>query len=133
MYDQKHEGKFLNDANKSSDVRNAAILLILAGSLQLYFSYSLFQLPIIFPDPFRMIMGTTMLVLGILSFCASLSVWLEKPWAESSIVVVGVTTCVFLIIIGYYLMIVVFAILYYAALDAIRTSRILERIDRYDD
>ena len=79
-----------------------------------------------------MIFGTLMMVLGFLTFSASLAVWLQKSWAEKTITGIGIASCVSLVVFGYYLMIIVVALIYKAAIDHLRTSRIAELYD-FDD
>jgi hypothetical protein len=111
--------------------------MVLGGAFHIYLGYWSFHInlgywtiPILFP--FHMIAGTLMIVLGTLTFAASLAVWLQKSWASKTITGIGVASCVTLVIFGYYLMIIVVALIYKAAIDHIRTGRVAELSD-WDD
>lgn len=127
----------MNDVERPSGVKNATILMVLGGAFHIYLGYwsyhinlSYWSYPIMFP--FQMIAGTLMIVLGILTFTASLAVWQQKSWASKTIAGIGVASCVTLIIFGYYLMIIVVALIYKAAIDHTRTGRVTELSD-WDD
>ena len=106
--------------------------MVLMGAFHIYLGYHSYQFSIIFPNSFHTLVGTLMVVLGILSFCASLAVWLQNPWAPKIIAGVGGASCVTLVIFGYYLMIIVVALISVAAIDHIRDSRVTELSD-WDD
>ncbi|TFG34537.1 hypothetical protein EU527_03170 [Candidatus Thorarchaeota archaeon] len=101
---------------KQSGTRNATILMILAGALNTILGY----LSIIIPDYFQLLVGTSMIVFGVVSFCTSLVIWFQKPWAMKIITVVGVAVCVNLIVFGYYLMIILFAPIFVVARNQLR-------------
>ncbi|MHA1964719.1 MAG: hypothetical protein ACXACG_06590 [Candidatus Thorarchaeota archaeon] len=112
--------------------------MVLGGAFHIYLGYWSFQIdlgyisyPILFP--FNTIVGTLMIVLGVLTFAASLAVWLQKSWASKTIAGIGVASCVALIIFGYYLMIIVVGLVYWAAIDHIRANRVTELSDWDDD
>ena len=84
------------------------------------------------PNSFHEIVGICMIVFGVLTLCASLAVWLKKAWAAKIIAGVGGASCVTLIIFGYYLVIIVVALISVAAIDYIRASRVSEPSD-WDD
>lgn len=114
----------MNDVDRPSEVRNATILMILAGALHIYLGYFSFQLSIMNSHPFQTTIGTIMIIFGTLTFCASLIVWLQKSWATKVIAGVGIAVCGTLIIFGYYLIaVIVFAPLYWFAIKWIRTSQ----------
>jgi hypothetical protein len=106
--------------------------MVSMGAFYIYIGYQLYQLPIIMPYFSHSIFGILMIVFGILTFCASLAVWLQKAWAAKIIVVVGGASCVTLIVFGYYLMIIVVALISKATIDHIRNSRVIELSD-WDD
>ena len=112
--------------------------MVLGGVFHMYLGYWVFHIdlgylsyPIMFP--FHTIAGTVMIVLGSLTLSASLAVWLQKSWAEKTITGIGVASCVSLVIFGYYLMIIIVALLYKAAIDHIRTSPVTNLSDWDDD
>ncbi len=107
--------------------------MVLLGANDIYLGYWFFQFSIMFPDSFNTIVGTLMIVFGILTFCASLAVWLQKAWAAKIIAGVGGASCVTLVVFGYYLMIIVVAIISKATIDHIRNSRVIELSDWDDD
>ena len=114
----------MDDDYRPSQVQNATILLILAGALHIYLGYVSFQLSIMIPNPFQTTIGTIMIIFGTLTFCASLVVWLQKSWATKIIAGVGIAICGTLVILGYYLFsIIVFAPIYWVAINWIRTSQ----------
>jgi hypothetical protein len=116
----------LNIDSRSSEVRIATVLVFFGGVFQIYFGYQSYLLSIELPNSFLMIVSTFMLVLGALSFCASLTVWLLKPWAEKIVAGVGITICVSYILFGYYLMAIIPAIIYWISISQLRTSRVTE-------
>lgn len=116
----------MNDIEKLSEIRNATILMVLAGTFNIYFGYQSYQLSIIIPDPFPMIVGTTMIGFGVLTFCTSMAVWQQKSWATKIIAGVGFAICVTLVIFGYYLMIFIVAPIYGVAIDQLRNRRVIE-------
>jgi uncharacterized membrane protein len=129
---QQIEGKSLNDASKSSEVKKAVILLSLAGVLQFFLGYQSYQFSIMLPLPVLAIMGTIMLVFGILSFCASLAIWMQKSWATTIITGIGIMSCGTLVMFGYYLVGFFFALVFYAAICYIKSSRVTQSSD-WDD
>jgi hypothetical protein len=73
-----------------------------------------------------------MFMLGALSFCASLTVWLLKSKATKIVAGVGGIICVSYILLGYYLMAVLPAFIYWVAIDQLRTSRMTEASDWHE-
>jgi uncharacterized membrane protein (DUF2068 family) len=104
----------VNDFVKPSGTRNTTILLILLGLLDISLGYQSVQFSLIMSSSILMIVAALMIVFGVLTFCASLVVWLQKSWATKVIAGVAVATCVTLIIFGYYtITFIVFAPLYW--------------------
>ena len=122
----------MNDADRSPEVRNATILMVLTGVFNIYTGYQFFQFPEILPNSFHTIIGTLMIVFGFLTFCASLAVWLQKTWATKIVAGVGVAVCATFILFGYYLAILLIVLLYGATIDYIRKSRVIITSD-WDD
>lgn len=116
----------MNDVEKQAGTRNATILMVLVGANHLYLSYSSYQFSIIMSNPFQAIIGTVMLVFGVLTFYASLIVWQQKSWATKIIAGIGVAVCGTLIISGFYLMGVILAPIYWFAIKWIRPSQSTE-------
>jgi uncharacterized membrane protein HdeD (DUF308 family) len=112
----------LNDVERPSGVRNAAILMVLGGLLLIYTGYMVYYYSIVTPYAFSPIFGIFIFVLGIVSLCSSVPVWLQKSWVVSIVAGIGVIVCAAHIIFGYYLVVVVFAPWYWAAYDYIRQS-----------
>jgi hypothetical protein len=110
----------LNYSERSSEVRNATIMVVLAGVFAIYLGSQAYLLALVIPDSFLMITATIMMVFGLLSFCASLAVWQQKSWAIKLIVGIGVTICVILVLSGIYLMIIIFAPSYWYAINQLR-------------
>jgi hypothetical protein len=123
----------MNIDSRSSEVRNATILVFFGGVFQIYLGYQSYLLSIELPHSFLMIVSILMLVLGALSFCASLPVWLLKSWATKIVAGVGVAICVSYILFGYYLMVVIPAIIYWVAIRQLRTSRVTEISDWHEN
>lgn len=123
------EGISLNDVDRSSEIRNAIILIVVGGVFQIYLGSQSYLLSLIIPDSFHTLFGTLMIVYGILSLCASLTVWLQKSWATITIAGVCVASCVTLIVFAYYMIIFIVAPIYGAAIDQLRTSRMIESSD----
>ncbi|MFW9843133.1 MAG: hypothetical protein ACFFEV_01005 [Candidatus Thorarchaeota archaeon] len=105
----------MNLSEMKLGTRNATIILILVGVLLIYTGYQFHQIAIIMHNPLQSTYGTFLIVFGALSFCTSLSVLFRKSWAPGMIVGVGVAVCVTQLVFGYYLIIVVFAVIYYIA------------------
>lgn len=104
----------MNDVLKPSGTRNTTILLTLLGLLEISLGIQSIQFSSIMSFSLLMIVGALMIIFGLLTFCASLIVWLQKSWATQVITVVGAAACVTLIMFGYYtIAIVVFAPLYW--------------------
>ena len=112
----------MSDGERSSKVRNATILMVLAGVFNIYLGYESYLLALAILHPLLMTFGTLMMVFGLLPSCASLIVWLQKSWATKMIAGVGAANCVILIISGYYLMIIFVAIIYWLAIDQLRKA-----------
>jgi len=113
----------LNDVEKQSGTKDATILMVFGGVFLLYLGITMFQLSIIIPNPFQTIPGIVMVVLGLLTFCVSLVIWLQKSWVIKIISVVGVSVCVTLFIFGYFYMIIIIASIHWFAIKWIRTSQ----------
>ena len=97
--------------------------MLLGGTFQIYFGYESYLLSIELPDSSLMMVSIVMFVLGALSFCASLSVWLLKSWAVKILVGVGVTICVSDMLFGYYLVAIIPAIIFWISINQLRSSR----------
>jgi hypothetical protein len=117
---QQLEETFLNNGERSSEVRNATILMVLAGVLNICFGYQSYLLALAILNSLLMTFGTLMMVFGLLPSCASLTVWLKKSWATKVIAGVGAANCVILIMSGFYLMVILFAPIYWLAIDQLR-------------
>jgi hypothetical protein len=76
--------------------------------------------------------GIFMFVLGALSFCTSLTVWLLKSRATKIVAGVGVVICVSYVLFGYYLLAVLPAIIYWVAISQLRTSHMTETSDWHE-
>ena len=121
----------MNDVERQLGTRNATILMIFGGAFHLYLGYASFQLSVIIPDPFHTIMGTIMIVFGLLTFCVSVVVWLQKSWATKIITVVGVAVCAALVILGFYVIILIIAPIYWVAINQFR--RVIEHSDWHEN
>jgi apolipoprotein N-acyltransferase len=107
--------------------------MILGGAFHIYLGYGVFQfvvLPIFFP--FHTLVGTIMVILGVLFLSVSLAVWLQKSWTIKTIYGICIASCAALIIFGYYLMIAFVGLICWAAVDYIKTSQVAELSD-WDD
>lgn len=114
----------MNDVYRPSEVQKATILLIFAGALEIYLGLQTFQFSLIIPNPILTIVGTLMPVFGLLTFCASLIVWLQKPWATKIIAGIGISVFMTLVLFSYYLIaIILFAPIYWITINWIRTSQ----------
>ncbi len=122
----------LNDVDRAPGVRNATILMILGGAIQIYSGYQLFQLSLIYSGTLSAIVGTLMVIFGLLSLSTSLLIWQQKPWVTKIVAGIGVAVCGSLIILGYHLVVFFFAPLYWAVIDYIRNSRVIEH-SNWDD
>ena len=124
----------MNDVDRPSEVQKATILLIFAGALEIYLGYTMFQLSLIVSWPIQTTVVTVMMVLGLLTLCVSLVVWLQKSWATKMIAGVGIVGCATLVIISYYLIaIILFAPIYWIAIKWVRTSQLTEIPDWLPD
>lgn len=110
----------MNDIEKQYGTRNATILMILAGLLHILFGYQSYQLFTAFPDSFLIIAGTSMMIFGVITLCTGLVVWLQRPWATRVIAGVGIAVCANLIVFGFYLMIIIFAPIFWVARSQLR-------------
>ncbi|TFG96745.1 hypothetical protein E4H12_10370 [Candidatus Thorarchaeota archaeon] len=119
----------MNDVEKQMGIRNATILMIIAGAFNTYLGYSSFQLAIIIPDSFHTTIGTIMIVCGLLTFCVSLVVWLQKSWAAKLIIGIGVAVCVALIVFGIFLMIIIEAAICWLAINQLKIRRVVDHSD----
>ncbi len=111
---------------RSSEVRNAAVLMVLEGAFHIYLGYSSYQLSVVLPNPVLVIVGNVMIVIGLLVLVVSLAVWLQRSWAIQAIVGIAVVSCAALIIFGYYTMTVFIALISYASLDYLRKGKLYE-------
>ncbi|MFX1578087.1 MAG: hypothetical protein ACFFBJ_00425 [Promethearchaeota archaeon] len=123
----------MKDAEKPSGVKNATILMIIGGAIQIYSAYGLFQISLIYPSFASTIVETIMIVTGLLSLCVSLAIWKQKSWAASAVACIGIAFCGTLPFFGYYLIIFVFGPLYWAVIDYIRAGRVAQPFNRNDD
>jgi hypothetical protein len=104
--------------------------MIFAGALGIYMGYQMLLFSLIYPDFIFSIVGTIMPVYGLLAFCMSLTIWLQKSWSTKIIAILGVVVCGALIIFGAYLAaIVIFAPLHWIAIRWIRNSQPIETPD----
>jgi hypothetical protein len=94
--------------------------MVLAGVFNIYFGYESYLLALEIPNSFFMTLWTLMMVFGLFAFCTSLIVWLQKSWATILIAGLGITSCAILIMLGFYLMIIFVAIIYWLAIDQLR-------------
>ena len=119
----------MNDVERQSGTRNATILMVFGGAFHLYLGYTMFQISLIISDPSRTLVGTVMVVLGFLTFCVSLVVWLQKSWATKIIAVVGIAACAAAIIFAYFGMIIIIAPTYWIAINQLRIKRVIDHSD----
>ena len=119
----------MNDVERQSGIKNATILMVLGGAFHLYFGYASYQLSIVISNPFQVIVGTVLIVFGLLTFCASLIVWLQKSWATKIITGIGVAACATLFFSGFYLMIIIVATIYGLAIKQFRIRRVVNHSD----
>ena len=110
----------MNDVERYSGTRNATILMIFTGALQIYSGYQFYQMAIIMPSPLHPIFGIIMIGLGALSFGTSLVVWFQISWATKMVTGVGIAVCGVLIIFGFYLIIVIFGLIYCIARNQLK-------------
>jgi hypothetical protein len=114
------EGISLNYGERPSEVRNATILMVLAGVFNICFGFQSYLLAFATLNSLLMTFGTLMMVFGLLPSCASLTVWLKKSWTTKVIAGVGAANCVILVLSGFYLMVILFAPIYWFAIDQLR-------------
>jgi len=107
--------------------------MVLVGLLLIYGGIQIYYLAITEPYTFLPLFGIFVIAFGIISLCTSLPVWLQKSWAKTTVTGIGIAICGTLLIFGYYLMIVFFAIWYWAVIDYIRTSQRTEPTGRYNN
>lgn len=119
----------MNDKEKQVGIRNATILMILAGAFNIYLGYSSFQFEIIYPEFYHAIIGTTMIVFGLLTFCVSVVVWLQKSWSIKLIVGICVVVCVAFVVLGLYLMIIIEAPICWLAIKQLKIRRVVDHSD----
>lgn len=111
----------MNEVGGSSGIRNATILMVFGGAFHLYFGYTWFQLSLwIVQWSLETSIGTINIVLGLLTLCVSLVVWLQKSWASKLIAVIGITACAASVLFGFYLMIIIIAPIYWFAITQFR-------------
>lgn len=122
----------MNDVEKPSGVRNATILMALAGAFQLYSGCWSFQFSVMHPIYSLIIVGTIMVVSGFLSLFVSLAIWMQKSWAAKAVACIGIAVCVSLPFLGYYLIFFFFALWYWAIIEYIRAGRVAQPLDRDD-
>ena len=123
------ERKSLNVANGSSEIRNTIILTVVGGVFQIYLGTQSYLLSLLIPDSFHALLGTLMIVYGILSICASLLVWLQKSWTIVLIIGVCVASFATLIIFASYMMTFIVVPIYGAAINQLKNSQMLEPSD----
>lgn len=119
----------MDDIDKQVGVRNATILMIIAGAFNIYLGYVSFQLEIPYPDFYHAIIGMIMIAFGLLTFCMSLVVWIQKSWAAKVIAGIGVAVCVALIVFGLFLMIIIELPIYWLAINQLKIRRIVDYSD----
>lgn len=122
----------MNTVERPSSVRNATILMVLGGLLLIYSGYQVYYFSITTPFAYSPIFGIFSLVLGIISLCTSLPVWLQKSWAATIVAGIGIVVCGAHIILGYYLVVVVYAPWYWAAYDYVQQSTAAQPINGHD-
>ena len=110
----------MDDVGGSSGIRNATILMVFAGAFYFYLGYTWFQFSLIVQWPIVPHFGTVSVVLGLLSLCVSLVVWLQKSWASKLIAVMGITACTATALFGFYTMIIIIAPIYWVAINQFR-------------
>ncbi len=112
-----------------SGVKNATILMVLGGLFLVYTGFQIYYFAITDPYTFHPLFGILMMVFGIVSLCASLPIWRQKSWAKTTVTGIGIAICGTFLIFGYYLIIVLFALWYWAVIDYIRTSQVEQHPD----
>ena len=105
--------------------------MVFGGAFHLYLGYTMFQLSLIVQWPLETTISIVTVVLGLLTFCVSLVVWLQKSWATKIIAVVGIAACTAAALFGYYLMIIIIAPTYWIAISQLR--RVTEHSDWHED
>ncbi|MFW9805113.1 MAG: hypothetical protein ACFFFK_00105 [Candidatus Thorarchaeota archaeon] len=123
----------MNNAERHLQVRNATILMVLAGATQIYFAYGLFQISLVYPSFATTIAVTLMIATGLLSLFVSLAVWKQQSWAASAVACIGIFVCGGLLFLGFYLVIFLFGPWYWAVIDYIRAGRVAQPFNRNDD
>ncbi len=113
----------MNVVERELGTRNATKLMVFAGAFHIYLGYTMFQLSVIIPNAFQTTIGTIMAVLGLLTFCVSLIIWLQKSWATKIIAVVGIAACAIAVIFAYFYLIIIIAPIYWFAIKWIRPSQ----------
>ena len=111
----------MDDVGRSLEVRNVAIFMVFAGVIHILGGYFIYQF-ISFPGSFHTIIGMLMMVFGFLTFCSSLTVWLQKSMATKVIAGVGIAICVPFIIFVVYFLVAISSLLYATKLDYTRKS-----------
>jgi hypothetical protein len=106
---------------RSPKIRNVTIFMVFVGAIHILCGYFIYQF-ISFPGSFHTIIGMLMMVFGFLTFCSSLTVWLQKSMATKVIAGVGVAICVPFIIFVLYFLVSISALLYATKLDYTRKS-----------
>lgn len=118
---------------RPKEVQNAAILMVFTGAFHLFLSYPKFQVSVMDQWPDQTTFGIVLVILGLLTFCVSLVVWFQKSWASTIIAVVGIASCVALVIFAAYGMIIIIAPIYWIAIKWVRTSQPTEIPDWLPD
>ena len=115
---------------RPSQVQNTIILLLIVGGLDISLGIQSIQFSYMTSSSFQAIIGVLMIICGLLTFCTSLVVWLQKSWATKLIAGVGISFCAALIMFGYYtIAIIVFAPLYWLGMHWITKGQPAEDID----
>ncbi len=110
----------MNDVEKQSGTKNATILMVFGGAFQLYLGYTYYQLSLLLSWDFRTLIVSVLIVIGLLTFCVGLIVWLQKAWATKLIAVVGIAACAAAAIFAYYGMIIILAPIYWFAISQLK-------------
>lgn len=121
------EGISLDANERSSEVQNASILVLLGGVLHILFGYQSYLLSIDLPNPLFIVVSSVMIVLGILSVGVSLGLWQMRSWAANTITGIGLAICVANFLFGYYTIAAMAVIIYWVAINQLKTSRAKSR------
>ncbi len=120
--DNQSEGLRVDTVSGVSKTQDTNMMMALTGAILVCFGFSFYYLSTIVPDISLIVNGSIVIFLGALTICFSVTEWQRRPWSTRVVALIGGAACVTLFIFGFFLIIILVAVLYWDVIHRIRTS-----------